>query len=349
MEVSVGCVTVGGHGDVVLVGYPLESLDRLGDLGDGYAHVVGQGHGDVSGLEDGKRSEDGLPGVGPLGDDGRVEGGGDGHRLVGMGDLLDDLQVPLDDLVGLAVDLDDDEGVDIGQGVAAGLVDRVDAHAVHQLAGGRDQGLGDDGGDAVACVDDGVERAEAGGGLLGLGGDLEGDLGDDAEGSLGPAHQTCELISGCVLDGPGTAADDVPVGPDEGKTQNEIPGGSILHCPHTGGVGGDHSSDLTGLGGTGGGREEESVLGKLCVEVVVDAARLHIDPQVLDADPLDLVHLLHGDDDTAVDGDGRSAETGTGTPGGDRDLVLVGDLHDLRDFLGGDGLDDYLGVVVVDG
>ena len=45
VEVSVGSVTVGRDGYPVLVSNLLEGFHRIGDLGDGDTHVVGQGYG----------------------------------------------------------------------------------------------------------------------------------------------------------------------------------------------------------------------------------------------------------------------------------------------------------------
>ena len=56
-----------------------------------------------------------------------------------------------------------------------------------------------------------------------------------------------------------------------------------------------------------------------------------------------LIHALHIHNNTAVDRQGAALRTGAAAPGGDRDLVLIGDFHDARNFFGGRRIADKIG------
>ncbi len=89
----------------------------------------------------------------------------------------------------------------------------------------------------------------------GLGGrdELEGHLGDDAQGALGADHQVQQAVTRAGLGHGGAEVDDLAGGQDHGHGLHIIPGGAVLDGPHAAGVGGHVAAQgsqlLAGIGG----------------------------------------------------------------------------------------------------
>ena len=82
---------------------------------------------------------------------------------------------------------------------AEGLLDGLDHQVVEHLERGRDDPRGDDPADGLGRRVDAVEDAEQGPARLGVAGQVDGDLGDDAERPLVADDQAGQVVAGVVL------------------------------------------------------------------------------------------------------------------------------------------------------
>ena len=195
------------------------------------------------------------------------------------------------------------------------------------------------GGDAGGQILKGHDEAHGG---LGGGDELQGQLGDDAQGALGADHQVEQAVAGAGLAHGGAEAGDLAGGQHHGHGLHIIPGGAVLHAPHAAGVGGYVAAQggqlLAGIGGI------HAPMGQGVVrQVLEEHAGLNGDREVVQVIGQDLVHLGGADDHAPADGGAAAHQAGTGAPGGDGDIVLITHLHDTGHLFGGEGVDGHLG------
>ena len=114
-----------------------------------------------------------------------------------------------------AVGLDDQDGAGLGRGSRSRRpLDGPDHRVVEHLQRGRDDPRGDDPADGLGRRLDGLEDAQEGPARLGVAGQADRDLGDDAEGPLVADDQAGQVVAGVVLLG-AAGLDDRAVGQDQ--------------------------------------------------------------------------------------------------------------------------------------
>ena len=161
--------------------------------------------------------------------------------------------------------------------------------------------------------------------------DLQGQLCDDAECSLGTDHQVEQGISRAGLGNGSAELDDLACRENNGHRAHVISCASIFDSAHTAGVGGNVAAEGCELLARIRGIQKASAKSVLC-QIVKKNTGLYADNEIVLIVLKDLVHLLHVDHDAAVDGDRRSCQAGTGTARDYRDIVLIADLDDCRNI-----------------
>ena len=195
------------------------------------------------------------------------------------------------------------------------------------------------GGDAGGQVLEGADEAD---GLLGGGDELEGQLGDDAEGALGADDEVEQGVAGGGLGDGGAHLDDLAGGQDHGHGPDIVAGGAILDGPHAAGVGGDVAAQrgklLTGIGGI-----QQALLQGVLSQVVEQHAGLDPDDKVVGIIFQDLLHAHGAQHHTAGDGGAGAHQAGASAAAGHGDVVVIADLHDGGDLFGAQHINGDVG------
>ena len=195
------------------------------------------------------------------------------------------------------------------------------------------------GGDGVGQALIGDDQAD---GDLGGGDELQRELGDDAQRALGTDHQIQQGITGGGLGDRGAEFHHLAGGKHHSHGADIIAGGAVLDGPHAAGVGGDVAAQrgklFTGIGGI-----QQPLLQGVLGQIVEQYAGLHGDSEVVGVIGEDLLHLHGADDHAAGDGGAGAGQSGARTAAGDRDVVLVADLHDGGDLLRAHGVNGHVG------
>ena len=168
---------------------------------------------------------------------------------------------------------------------------------------------------------------------------LESALGHDAQSALGADEDGNQVGTGGVL-GHGQGVDDVAVGQHYFQVQAHIVHFAILCGQDADAVVGQCAAH--GAAGHAGGQVHHGIA--LLVAVIFqcgeDHAGLAGDGACLSVQLDELVHPLDVQQDAAGHRQSTALAAGAAAPGGDGDLIVVGNLHDLGDFLGRAGTDD---------
>lgn len=220
----------------------------------------------------------------------------------------------------------------------AGLVDALHLVVVEDLDGGNGDTGGDDLADTGGGMSDGGEGGDGDAGGSGLDGDLKGGFGDETEGSLRADEELGEIVTGGALARTLSGLDDGTIGEDDSQAEDPF-----AHSTVSVGIGTTaSSSNHTSNHGTRAWvrREEKSLLAQVVIQGLPAHGGLDDNIQVLLVQLDDLVHSAEIDRHTISGGGEVALETGTAAVSNDGDLPLVAHLHDLRDLLGGAGVDD---------
>ena len=174
--------------------------------------------------------------------------------------------------------------------------------------------------------------------LLGLVEDADLSLGNNTQRTLRADEDLVEIRAGRVL-GSGRGIDNITVGKNDLHLQNHIVDLTVLGRANADTAVSQEAAH--GRAGQAGGIVHgclTDLVGRP-LDVLVDRTRAALDVHTVGVDLEDLVHSLGIQNDTAAHGDSAALRTAAGTPGGNGDLVVVGDLDnlgDLRRILGAD-------------
>ena len=138
---------------------------------------------------------------------------------------------------------------------------------------------------------------------------------------------------------------DRAVGKDHFEAHDVVGRHSVLDSPHAAGI-------LRHIAADGGefpacrvGRVKEPLGGAVVVEIDRANPGLGPDHHVALVELDDLRHALQGQGDAALEGNASAGAAARGTPRRDRDPLLVGNGHELRQFLRRQGPHDEVGPV----
>ena len=185
-----------------------------------------------------------------------------------------------------------------------------------------------DGGDGALKILEGNHEADD---LLRCRDDLQGELGDDAQGSFASDHQVQEAVAGACLGDCCAEAGDLAARKNDLHGQDVVAGGAVLHGAHAAGVGGDvaaHGSQLLARI-----RRIQIALSLAVVSQLLEKdAGLDGHGEVVEVIAQDLFHLGGVDQHAAEHRDASARQAGSCASGGHRDQVVVADLHDRCDL-----------------
>ncbi len=254
-------------------------------------------------------------------------------------DLVDLLLLELDHV--LVPFQDDDEGgaVDVRvlpylpQVVKVVLVGPRHVEGHHPAAGDLQEGVVD--------LVQALELIGQGAQELGPGGQLEGDLTDNGQGSLGAGDEAGQVVAGhvvrLVLE---ASVDDHAIGHDDLHVADVVAGRAVLVVADPDAVGGDPPGEGRARCAGRVRSEEEPSFPCSVIHLLPRASRLGGDGHVLLIDLQDLVHPAHHIDEYPSEGgDAPGQSPARGSPGRDRHAFLRRDLDHLGDVLDGAGAD----------
>ena len=148
-------------------------------------------------------------------------------------------------------------GIQVVAGLDEGL-DRGGGRLVHHLEAGRDDAGGDDGGHRIAGLLHVVEAGHDHLCHLGLGRELDRDLGDDGEQALGAGHQRQQVVARRI-EGVVAELDHLAGHGHAAHAQHVVHGQAVLEAMHAARVLGDIAADGAGDLRAGVGRIVEAV------------------------------------------------------------------------------------------
>ncbi len=235
MEVAVSGVEDVGDADVVLFGDGVDEVKHLWEFGAGDDAVVG----DDGGGEATHGSDAFLAGGPELRSLLGVGGFDEGEALVFLADRADGLHFLLDRSFIEAIAFDEEEGLGgFGELETEGGVDGVHDSAIHHLERGRDGASGDDFGDGLGGLADGLEGDKGGSDFGRDGGEFDPSFGDDSEKALGAADDAEEVVAG-TLAMLAPDCQDFALGVDHGDAEDVLDGDAVLEGVGSAGVFGD--------------------------------------------------------------------------------------------------------------
>ena len=188
-----------------------------------------------------------------------------------------------------------------------------------------DHGLG-------AAVDR-IERTHCGRHGLLHGVELDGDLGDDAEGALGADEEAGQVVARCRFLRPAGGADDAAVGEHHGQGEYVLAHRPVAHCVRARSSRGRHAAQRRV--GTRVDREEEAGVADVLVQRLAGHAGLDDRVEVFFVHCEHLVHLRQVDADAALDRKGVAFERSAHAVRDHRHAVPAADVHDIAYFLRG--------------
>ena len=311
VDVAVPAVAAGLHPQAVLLGDALGLLDVGGDLGPGdhYVALLLRYGIQFHGLQDG--APDGPDGGGPLGGVRHVAVQSPGPQGLPGGHVDGLVQL----VPGGGVVHDDEQGLPVlhRQGLLHGPLHDLQQLLLQKLDGRGDIGQSQDLGHHVRTSLHRGEGHHQGGGEVGLGQELQGDAGEDAQGPLGADDQVLDIIAGGVFHHVGGKLHDGAVRQHRLHAPDEIPGETISNRLHAPGVGADVAADggglLPGVRGI-----KQPACRRRGLNVLEQSAGLGGDGLVLEVNGVDSVHPQHREHDASVLAGGAPGQPGPRPP-----------------------------------
>ena len=228
------------------------------------------------------------------------------------------------------VDLDDEHGPGVGrEAEAERLLDGLDHQVVEHLQRGGDDPRGDDPADGLGRRVDRREDAEERPPRLGVAGEVDDDLADDAERPLVADDQARQVVPGHVLDG-AAGLERRAVGQDQLDALDVVDRHAVLERVRPARVGRDVAADRAGGLARRVGRVVEARAGEGPREPDVDDARLDDRVAVAEVDLEDALHPGQADHHPAADGERPAREARPGPARDERHARAVARL-DRRD------------------
>ncbi len=248
------------------------------------------------------------------------------------------------DTMGRAIHLDHEQGAGPrGQAQIADMPGHGNRGAVHEFQGAGGDGLGHDGGDGGGGgMDVGVAGAQGAAGLR-QGGELEGGLGDEGQGTLGADDEPGQVVADHALGGPHPGAHELPGAGDRRQSQGILARGAVLDRAGAGGVAGQIAAQGTGSG-AGGVRWPEKAMGRQRrLQGLVGDARLHDRQAVVRVDIEDALHPLEGEDQATPIRHRGAGGAGAAPARDQRQTFPIAELDQGHDLVGGLDQDHGLG------
>ena len=202
--------------------------------------------------------------------------------------------------------------------------------------------------DGVGRVVDRVEHAEERAVRLGVAGDADPDLRDDAERALAADDDPGQVVAGAVLSR--AAGDhDRAVGQDHLDAEDVVDGYAVLEGVRAAGVGGDVAADRTRPLRTRVGGVVVAVRLQRVRQPDVDDARLDDGVAVADVHFQNLPQPGRGDHYPAADRHAAAGQRRARAAGHERHVELDAGFDHRDDLLGRFGKDNDVGRVLLDG
>ena len=215
------------------------------------------------------------------------------------------------------------------------VVDRADAHLVDELEGRRDDARRADRGHGDPGRLERGERADDGALLPAAERPKrQGQLGDDAERSLGADHQRGQVVAGRSLRGAAAEAHDLSVREHHGHAQHVVARHAVLHAADAARIRGGIAADRRDPVARRVGRIPESVSGDRLPEVVVDHPGLGDDVPLCGVDLEHARHALERDDDRVRERVRAAREAGSRPARDDAQSFVGGESHCGGDVIG---------------
>ncbi len=174
-----------------------------------------------------------------------------------------------------------------------------------------------------------------GGQVPGRPGQAHGGLHHEPQGALRADEQVAQIVAGGVLDQPLVQVQQVAASGHHLEAGNPVPGHAVADHLDATGVGVDIAADLAGAGGGEIHRVEQALLLGEFLQLLGDQPGLHGDGPVVLVEVENLVHAVERHHQLAVGGHRRRRQAGAPAGRHQRQAVLIGDLDDLLDLLGG--------------
>ena len=175
------------------------------------------------------------------------------------------------------------------------------------------------------------EGHQAGHVALGVRHELQGHLGDDAEGALRADHQVQEAVAGAGLADRLAKLEDAAVRQHHRHGQDIVPRDAVLHRAHAAGICRDVAAD-------GGrllarvGRIQEAAAQGVGRQVLQEDARLKADDEVFHVVAEDPVHAASAQHEPSVQRHAATHQARARAAAGHGDFIPRADLHDGRDL-----------------
>ena len=245
-----------------------------------------------------------------------------------------------------AFDLDQQHGPGVAwiAGGVDAVLDGVDRQLVEDLDRRRLEARGDDLGDRVAGGVEVVEDREQRLGDRGHGGQLDRDLGRDAEHTLASGEEPDEVVAVGIDRGP-SEVEQLALRRHDDEAQDVPRRRAVAEAVGASGVVRDVAADRAGLLRRGVGRVEQAMLCACGGQVDVDHAGLDAREAVLG---VDLQHVLHArgrEHDAAFDRRRAAGQAGPRAARDDRDPGAMQDAHGARRLVGRARQEDQLGTL----
>ena len=239
VEVAVSGVEDVGDADVVLGGDGVDEVEHLWEFGAGDDAIVG----DDGGGKAAHGSDALLSGRPELGALLGIGGFDKGEALVVLADRANGFHFLLDGSFVEAIAFDEEKGLGgFGELETEGGVDGVHDSAIHHLQRGGDGAPGDDFGDGLGGLADGLEGDEGGSDLGRDGGEFDPGFGDDSEEALGATDDAEEVVAG-TLAMLAPNGQDFTLGVDHGDAEDVLDGDAVLEGVGSTGVFGDVAAE----------------------------------------------------------------------------------------------------------